>query len=205
MLEKLQQRKHRLDKKIKTIKAWRRVSSIIFATAPARCSSDAAEDAAEAANPAPRRAQHQHQREEELAQEQAVPRQPVPAAGAEHDDAPVRLSIGRDVVVAELRVQARDGRRGGVRQGGVGRGGDSAGNPVAEEHLRPPQVVEDLDGPPRRPPRPVLRWPPHPRAAGRARRTAAPAEQRRKRKRWGGAHVLGGIEGLQIWGLWTNI
>ncbi|CAD6210051.1 unnamed protein product [Miscanthus lutarioriparius] len=32
MLEKLQQRKHRLDKKIKTIKAWRRVSSIIFAT-----------------------------------------------------------------------------------------------------------------------------------------------------------------------------
>jgi hypothetical protein len=32
MLEKLQQRKHRLDKKVKTIKAWRRVSSIIFAT-----------------------------------------------------------------------------------------------------------------------------------------------------------------------------
>lgn len=32
MLEKLQQRKHRLDKKIRTIKAWRRVSSIIFAT-----------------------------------------------------------------------------------------------------------------------------------------------------------------------------
>lgn len=32
MLEKLQQRKHRLDKKIKTIKAWRRVSSVIFAS-----------------------------------------------------------------------------------------------------------------------------------------------------------------------------
>lgn len=32
MLEKLQQRKHRLDRKIKRIKAWRRVSSIIFAT-----------------------------------------------------------------------------------------------------------------------------------------------------------------------------
>ena len=32
MLEKLLQRKHRLDKKIKTIKSWRRVSSIIFAT-----------------------------------------------------------------------------------------------------------------------------------------------------------------------------
>jgi hypothetical protein len=32
MLEKLQQRKHRLDKKVKAIKAWRRVSSIIFAT-----------------------------------------------------------------------------------------------------------------------------------------------------------------------------
>ncbi|KAL5219418.1 hypothetical protein ABZP36_020102 [Zizania latifolia] len=32
MLEKLQQRKHRLDKKIRAIKAWRRVSSIIFAT-----------------------------------------------------------------------------------------------------------------------------------------------------------------------------
>ncbi|TKW08260.1 hypothetical protein SEVIR_6G017900v4 [Setaria viridis] len=32
MLKKLQRRKHRLDKKIKTIKAWRRVSSIIFAT-----------------------------------------------------------------------------------------------------------------------------------------------------------------------------
>jgi hypothetical protein len=32
MLEKLQQRKHRLGKKVKAIKAWRRVSSIIFAT-----------------------------------------------------------------------------------------------------------------------------------------------------------------------------
>ncbi|KAB8090662.1 hypothetical protein EE612_015934 [Oryza sativa] len=32
MLEKLQQRKHRLDKKVRAIKAWRRVSSIIFAT-----------------------------------------------------------------------------------------------------------------------------------------------------------------------------
>ncbi|KAL6649410.1 hypothetical protein ACP70R_013634 [Stipagrostis hirtigluma subsp. patula] len=32
MLEKLQQRKNRLDRKIKSIKAWRRVSSIIFAT-----------------------------------------------------------------------------------------------------------------------------------------------------------------------------
>lgn len=32
MLEKLQQRKHRLDKTVKMIKAWRRVSSIIFAT-----------------------------------------------------------------------------------------------------------------------------------------------------------------------------
>jgi hypothetical protein len=32
MLEKLQLRKHRLDKKVKKIKAWRRVSSIIFAS-----------------------------------------------------------------------------------------------------------------------------------------------------------------------------
>ncbi|KAL6867306.1 hypothetical protein ACP4OV_015330 [Aristida adscensionis] len=32
MLEKLQQRKNRLDRRIKSIKAWRRVSSIIFAT-----------------------------------------------------------------------------------------------------------------------------------------------------------------------------
>ncbi|KAG8073884.1 hypothetical protein GUJ93_ZPchr0006g42002 [Zizania palustris] len=32
MLEKLQQRKSRLDKKVRAIKAWRRVSSIIFAT-----------------------------------------------------------------------------------------------------------------------------------------------------------------------------
>ncbi|XP_020399603.1 UPF0496 protein 1 [Zea mays] len=32
MLKKLQQRQHRLDKKVKTIQAWRRVSSIIFAT-----------------------------------------------------------------------------------------------------------------------------------------------------------------------------
>ncbi|KAM3062867.1 hypothetical protein ACUV84_005845 [Puccinellia chinampoensis] len=32
MLEKLQLRKHRLDKKVKKIKAWRRVSSVIFAS-----------------------------------------------------------------------------------------------------------------------------------------------------------------------------
>jgi hypothetical protein len=32
MLEKLKQRKHRLDNKVNAIKAWRRVSSIIFAT-----------------------------------------------------------------------------------------------------------------------------------------------------------------------------
>lgn len=33
MIERLQQRKHKLDKKLKSVKAWRRLSSIIFASA----------------------------------------------------------------------------------------------------------------------------------------------------------------------------